>query len=129
MNPVRNLFPKHLLAYYRKFECLAFYSARAACAFSFLVFCTVGRTPGPGDQPAVRQLPTHSTTQRENKRTQTFMPRVGFETTIPKFERAKTVHALDRLFLLIKIFCLATDVVPLSVSRLLHRHKCFRAVR
>jgi hypothetical protein len=24
------------------------------------------------------------------------MPRVGFETTIPVFERAKTVHALDR---------------------------------
>jgi hypothetical protein len=24
------------------------------------------------------------------------MPRVGFERTIPAFERAKTVHALDR---------------------------------
>jgi hypothetical protein len=24
------------------------------------------------------------------------MPLVGFETTIPAFERAKTVHALDR---------------------------------
>jgi hypothetical protein len=24
------------------------------------------------------------------------MPRVGFEPTIPAFERAKTVHALDR---------------------------------
>jgi hypothetical protein len=24
------------------------------------------------------------------------MPRVGFEPTIPMFERAKTVHALDR---------------------------------
>jgi hypothetical protein len=24
------------------------------------------------------------------------MPRVGFEPTIPEFERAKTVHALDR---------------------------------
>jgi hypothetical protein len=24
------------------------------------------------------------------------MPRVGFESTIPVFERAKTVHALDR---------------------------------
>jgi hypothetical protein len=27
---------------------------------------------------------------------QTFMPRVGSEATIPAFERAKTVHALDR---------------------------------
>jgi hypothetical protein len=24
------------------------------------------------------------------------MPKVGFQPTIPKFERAKTVHALDR---------------------------------
>jgi hypothetical protein len=24
------------------------------------------------------------------------MPRVGFEPTIPAFERAKTVHAIDR---------------------------------
>jgi hypothetical protein len=28
--------------------------------------------------------------------TQTSMPRVGFEPTIPAFERAKTIHALDR---------------------------------
>jgi hypothetical protein len=32
----------------------------------------------------------------QNKCTQTSMPRVRFETTIPVFERAKTVHALDR---------------------------------
>jgi hypothetical protein len=38
---------------------------------------------------------THRTTQTQNKRTQTSMPRVGFEPTIPVFERAKTVHALD----------------------------------
>jgi hypothetical protein len=35
-------------------------------------------------------------TQTQNKRTQTSMPRVGFEPTIPAFERTKTVHALDR---------------------------------
>jgi hypothetical protein len=34
-------------------------------------------------------------TQTQNKHKQTFMPRVGFEPTIPAFERAKTVHALD----------------------------------
>jgi hypothetical protein len=28
--------------------------------------------------------------------THTSMPRVGIETTIPEFERVKTVHALDR---------------------------------
>jgi hypothetical protein len=36
------------------------------------------------------------TTQTQNKRTQTSIPRVAFETTIPFFKRAKTVHALDR---------------------------------
>jgi hypothetical protein len=43
-----------------------------------------------------RPLPTHRATQTQNKRTQTSTPRVGFEPTIPAFERAKTVHALDR---------------------------------
>jgi hypothetical protein len=33
---------------------------------------------------------------KENKRTRTSMPQVGFEHTIPFFQRAKTVHALDR---------------------------------
>jgi hypothetical protein len=31
------------------------------------------------------------------------MPRVGFETTIPVFERAKTVHALDSVAAVIGI--------------------------
>jgi hypothetical protein len=35
-------------------------------------------------------------TYTQNKRTQTSMPRVGFEPTTPVFERAKTVHALGR---------------------------------
>jgi hypothetical protein len=65
--------------------------------FSFLILYTVGTTPWKGDQPDARQLPTHGTTQAQNKRTQTSMPRVGFEPTIPVFERAKTVHALDRV--------------------------------
>jgi hypothetical protein len=55
------------------------------------LFYTDGRTPWTSDQPVVRPLPT----QRQNNRTQTSMPRVGFEPTIPVFERAKTVHALD----------------------------------
>jgi hypothetical protein len=42
------------------------------------------------------QLPTHRTTQTQNKRKYTSMPRVEFEPTIPVFERAKTIHALDR---------------------------------
>jgi hypothetical protein len=65
-------------------------------AFQFLNLYTVGRTPWTGDQPVARPLPTHRTTEIQNKRTQTSMPRVGFEPTIPVFERAKTVHTLDR---------------------------------
>jgi hypothetical protein len=34
-------------------------------------------------------------TQSQNKRSQTHIPWVGFELTIPAFERAKTCHALD----------------------------------
>jgi hypothetical protein len=32
----------------------------------------------------------------QNKRMLTFIPRMGFESTIPAFERGKRVHALDR---------------------------------
>jgi hypothetical protein len=35
--------------------------------------------------------------QTQNKRTQTSMPRVGLEPTIPVFERAKMGHALARV--------------------------------
>jgi hypothetical protein len=48
-----------------------------------------------GDQPVARPLPAHRPAQTRNKRTKTSMPQVGFEPTIPVFERAKTVHALD----------------------------------
>jgi hypothetical protein len=40
------------------------------------------------DQSVARPLPTQMTTETQNKRTQISM--------IPVFERAKTVHALDR---------------------------------
>jgi hypothetical protein len=38
--------------------------------FSFLTLYTAGRTPLTGDQPVARPLPTHRTTQTQNKRTQ-----------------------------------------------------------
>jgi hypothetical protein len=69
--------------------------------FSFLILYTVGRTLWTGDQAVARPLPTQRTTQTQNKRTQTSMPRVEFEITIPASERAKTVHALD---------CAATEI-------------------
>jgi hypothetical protein len=65
-------------------------------AFQFLNLYTVGRTPWKGDQPFARPLPTHRATHTQNKRTQTSMPRVGFEPMIPMLEQAKTVHALHR---------------------------------
>jgi hypothetical protein len=49
-----------------------------------------------GDQPVARPLPTHRRAQTQNKGKQTSMPRMGYEPTTPVFERAKTVHALDR---------------------------------
>jgi hypothetical protein len=64
--------------------------------FHFLNPYTVGRISWTVDQPVVRSLPTHRTTQTYNKWTPTFTPLVGFEPTIPVFEQEKTVHALDR---------------------------------
>jgi hypothetical protein len=80
--------------------------------FSFLFLYIVGRTPWTGDQPfGSRYL--HTEQHKENKSTQTSMPWVGFEPTIPAFERAKTVLAFDRAdtvisftLLQIKIFIL-----------------------
>jgi hypothetical protein len=58
----------------------------------------VGRTPWTGNQPVARPLPTHKATQTQNKRTQISMPWVGFELTIPTFERVKTVRPIWSAF-------------------------------
>jgi hypothetical protein len=63
--------------------------------FSFLILYTAGRTSWTGDQPVARPLPTRRIIQTQNKCRQISMPRVGFEPTIPVFERAMTDHALD----------------------------------
>jgi hypothetical protein len=39
--------------------------------FSFVMLFTDGRTPWTSDQPVARPLPTHRTTQTQNKRTHT----------------------------------------------------------
>jgi hypothetical protein len=57
------------------------------------ILYTVGRTPWTGDQPVAMSLPIH----KQNKCIQTFMPRVGFEPTMPVFEGAKAVHVLHHL--------------------------------
>jgi hypothetical protein len=65
--------------------------------FSFLILYIVGLLRRGS---ARRKAATYT----QNKRTQTSMPWVGFEPTIPAFERAKTVHALDLLATVIAQF-------------------------
>jgi hypothetical protein len=74
----------------------------------FDLLYTNGRTALTSDQPVARPLPTHKTTQTQNNRRQISMPWVGFESTIPVFERAKTVHALDRAATVIGLRNLST---------------------
>jgi hypothetical protein len=62
----------------------------------FLIQYTVGRTPWTGNELVARLVPTNRATQTQNKRTQTFMPQVGFEPTVPVLERVKRVHVFDR---------------------------------
>jgi hypothetical protein len=57
--------------------------------FSVLIYTESAGLLAQGDQPVTRPLPT------QNKHRQIFMPRVEFELTIPVFERAKMVLALD----------------------------------
>jgi hypothetical protein len=57
-----------------------------------------------GDQPIARSLPAHRPTETQNKCTQTSMPQVVFEPTIPLFEQAKTVHTLDCVATVISVF-------------------------
>jgi hypothetical protein len=67
--------------------------ALAASSFSWS-FHTDGRIPWTRDQPIARPLPTYRTAQTQNKRTETSIPWVGSEPTIPVFERAKTARPL-----------------------------------
>jgi hypothetical protein len=48
-----------------------------------------------------RPLPAHRTAQTQNKCTQTSMPEVGFEPTVPVFEWVKTFHALEHVAIVI----------------------------
>jgi hypothetical protein len=75
------------------------------CLYSPLLdLYTVDRTPWTRDQPVAGPLPKHRTTHTQNKRTHASMPGVGFEPTTPAFERAKTIHVLDRAATVIGIW-------------------------
>jgi hypothetical protein len=64
--------------------------------FSFLILYTAGRTPWTERISPSQGHYLHTGQHKQNKRKQTSMHWVGFEPTIPAFERAKTVHASDR---------------------------------
>jgi hypothetical protein len=80
---------------------MALQSLWTLTALSVSQFIYSRKIPWTGDQTVARPLPRRRTTQTQNKRRQTCMPRVGFELTIPAFERAKTVNASDRAATLI----------------------------
>jgi hypothetical protein len=81
------------------------------CRFLSFLIHTVSRISRTGDQPVTRPLPTYRTTQTQNKRPQTSMSRVEFEPTIPVFQRAKTVHGLDRAATLIGRYHLWANIM------------------
>jgi hypothetical protein len=75
------------------------HSRNASLQFSFLIFRQSVGHLGRGISPSQgRYLHTE-----QHKHTQTSMPWMGFEPTIKAFERAKTVHALDRAALLLHV--------------------------
>jgi hypothetical protein len=76
---------------------VSIYGSATLVDFSFLIHAQ-----------SVHGLPTHTTTQTQNKRIQTFMPRVAIEPTIPVFERAKTVHVSDRAATVVGSVCTAS---------------------
>lgn len=80
------------------------------------ILLTLDRTPWTGDQPC-RKASTYlyRTTQIQEKRGPTSMPRMRFQPTIPMFERAKTVHALGLTIIAIGTVSLkkrSTFIVP-----------------
>jgi hypothetical protein len=95
--------------------------------FSFLILRQSVGLLGPlwtGDQPIARPLPT----QTQNKGRHTSMPWVGFEPMIPKFERAKKVHALDAQQLWSTEFHLRTFIMKLSLHVPQMQIKCLIAI-
>jgi hypothetical protein len=81
-----------------------------------------------GDQTVTRLLPTHRTTQTQNKCIQTSMPRVGFKPMIPVLERAKTVHVLDRIATVISLSLYIYTYVNIDFFTLLAKIICVLVV-
>jgi hypothetical protein len=73
--------------------------------FSSVILYTDARTPWKGDQSTARTLPTHRTARTQNEPTHTSIPWIGFELTIPVFEREKRVYTLDRAATVMDDYC------------------------
>jgi hypothetical protein len=56
---------------------------------------------------------THRTAETQNESTQTSMPQVGFEPTIPAFQWAKIVHSLHRAATMIGVCNVDLYIFPL----------------
>jgi hypothetical protein len=82
-------------------------------------FYTVCRTHGRGISPSQGRY-LHIGQHKHRTNAHTSMPQVGFEPTIPVFERAKTVHALDRAATVIGSrcygYCKTCDIRVLIVT-------------
>jgi hypothetical protein len=91
-------------------------SVKRFVSLQFLKSYTGGRTPWTGDEPVVRPLTTQDNTNRANAEI------VGFEPTIPVFQRARAVHALDRTANLISLQRTTRRYIP--EDRTLHNHRC-----
>jgi hypothetical protein len=63
--------------------------------FSFLILHTVSRFPCMWYRPRHKASAYIQDNKKQDKNTETSMPRVRFEPTTPVLERDKTVHALD----------------------------------
>jgi hypothetical protein len=103
-------------------------STALCCALAAFQFLNPIQSVGLlGRGSARRRASTYRTTQTRNKRTQTSMPLMGFESTTTMFWRAKTVHALDRAATMIdtirnrivEVCHFRNDIIKLADSNLL----------
>jgi hypothetical protein len=63
------------------------------------------------DQPVAKPY-LHTEQHKQNKHTQTSIPRVGFEPTAPVYELENTVHTLGHAVTVIgKIYLLPTNII------------------
>jgi hypothetical protein len=108
--------------------CLWVYSLFLTLAvfFNFLIFFTQSVGPlGRGISPSQGRCLHTEQHKTQNKRTQTSIPWAGIEPTIPVFELAKTVYALDRAATVIGQGTTASSKMPSSSSFMKHINYSF----